>query len=58
MAQTEGGLGAVEYIQHHLHNLSIGEGFWTFHIDTFFFAIRCGHKRIVDFRQRDRVVPA
>jgi F-type H+-transporting ATPase subunit a len=32
------GLGPVEYIQHHLHNLSIGEGFWTFHLDTFFFA--------------------
>jgi F-type H+-transporting ATPase subunit a len=27
----------VEYIQHHLTNLSVGEGFWTFHIDTFFF---------------------
>ena len=34
----EGGPSAVEYIQHHLHNLSIGEGFWTFHIDTFLFA--------------------
>ena len=32
------GPGPVEYIQHHLHNLSIGEGFWTFHLDTFFFA--------------------
>jgi len=30
--------GPVEYIQHHLANLSIGDGFWTFHIDTFFFA--------------------
>jgi F-type H+-transporting ATPase subunit a len=30
--------GPVEYIQHHLGNLSVGEGFWTFHIDTFFFA--------------------
>lgn len=33
-----GPAGPVEYIQHHLHNLSIGEGFWTFHLDTFFFA--------------------
>jgi len=32
-------MGPVQYIQHHLHNLSIGEGFWTFHIDTFFFAV-------------------
>ncbi len=31
-------LSPVEYIQHHLTNLSVGEGFWTFHIDTFFFA--------------------
>jgi F-type H+-transporting ATPase subunit a len=30
--------GAVEYIQHHLTNLSIGEGFWSVNIDTIFFA--------------------
>lgn len=27
----------VEYIQHHLANLHVGEGFWTWHIDTLFF---------------------
>ncbi len=27
----------VEYIQHHLTNLSVGEGFWTLHVDTLFF---------------------
>lgn len=27
----------VSYIQHHLHNLAVGDGFWTFHIDTLFF---------------------
>lgn len=27
----------VQYIQHHLHNLQVGEGFWTWHIDTLFF---------------------
>ncbi|HIE02401.1 MAG TPA: F0F1 ATP synthase subunit A [Thiotrichaceae bacterium] len=32
------GPSPVEYIQHHLTNLSVGEGFWTFHIDTFLFA--------------------
>ncbi|EDN70923.1 hypothetical protein BGP_0789 [Beggiatoa sp. PS] len=32
------GPGPVEYIQHHLTNLSIGEGFWTFHLDTFLVA--------------------
>ncbi len=38
MAPHEAGPSPVEYIQHHLHNLSIGEGFFTFHLDTFFFA--------------------
>ena len=27
----------VQYIQHHLHNLQVGEGFWTWHLDTLFF---------------------
>lgn len=27
----------VHYIQHHLHNLSVGEGFWTWNLDTLFF---------------------
>ncbi len=27
----------VGYIQHHLVNLSAGEGFWTWHLDTLFF---------------------
>ena len=27
----------VEYIQHHLHNLSVGQGFWTWNLDTLFF---------------------
>ncbi len=31
----EQGPGPVEYIQHHLTNLSVGEGFFTFHIDSF-----------------------
>lgn len=38
MAESHDGLSSVEYIQHHLTNLSVGEGFWTFHIDTFLFA--------------------
>jgi len=28
------GQTTTEYIQHHLTNLQVGEGFWTFHIDT------------------------
>jgi F-type H+-transporting ATPase subunit a len=27
----------VHYIQHHLTNLHVGEGFWTLHLDTLFF---------------------
>ncbi len=29
----------VTYIQHHLTNLAVGEGFWTWHLDTLFFGI-------------------
>jgi len=31
-----------EYIRHHLHNLQIGEGFWTLNIDSLFFSILLG----------------
>ena len=34
MAQAEGGGGTVQYIQHHLTNLHVGEGFMTWNIDT------------------------
>jgi F-type H+-transporting ATPase subunit a len=27
-------MGTVEYIQHHLQNATVGEGFWTFNVDT------------------------
>ncbi|HES76548.1 MAG TPA: F0F1 ATP synthase subunit A [bacterium] len=33
-ADGNSGGGAVEYIQHHLTNMSIGEGFWTLNLDT------------------------
>lgn len=29
----------VGYIQHHLHNLSVGDGFWSLNIDTLFWGI-------------------
>lgn len=32
----------TEYIQHHLHNWKVGEGFWTFHLDTFWVALIVG----------------
>jgi len=27
-------MGTVEYIQHHLQNATVGEGFWAFNVDT------------------------
>ncbi len=38
-AQT---LTPTEYIIHHLTNLDVGEGFWTFHLDTLFFSVALG----------------
>lgn len=32
----------TEYVTHHLTHLSVGEGFWTFHLDTLFFSWLCG----------------
>lgn len=46
-AHGSGGGGTVEYIQHHLTNLCVGDcdpvthqaaGFWAFHLDTLFFS--------------------
>jgi F-type H+-transporting ATPase subunit a len=39
---TEGPANATEYIVHHLTNLKVGEGFWTFHLDTLYFSIGLG----------------
>lgn len=35
-------LGTVEYIQHHLANNTVGEGFWTFHLDTIVVSVLLG----------------
>ena len=32
----------TEYIVHHLTNLAVGQGFWTFHLDTLFFSVVLG----------------
>lgn len=40
-------LTTVGYIQHHLENLSVGEGFWTFHLDTIFVSVFLGALIIV-----------
>jgi len=38
-ANEASGLTSVEYIQHHLHNNSIGEGgFWVLNLDTLFYS--------------------
>ncbi len=39
-----------EYIEHHLHNLQVGEGFWTFNIDSLFFSIGLGILFLIIFR--------
>ncbi len=50
MASSSGG-GTVEYIQHHLTNLCVGDcdpvthkaaGFWALHLDTLFFSVLLG----------------
>lgn len=40
-ADNTGG-GTVEYIQHHLTNWSVGQGFWTLNLDTIFVSILLG----------------
>lgn len=32
----------TEYIQHHLQFWKVGQGFWSFHLDTFWFALLTG----------------
>ena len=42
MAATGEALTPQGYFQHHLTNLSVGEGFWTWHIDSLFFSVGLG----------------
>ena len=42
MATENAGSGSVEYIQHHLTNLSVGHGFWQLNIDTLIFSFLLG----------------
>ena len=37
MSEPGSGGSPVEYIQHHLQNLSVGEGVWALNLDTLFF---------------------
>jgi F-type H+-transporting ATPase subunit a len=41
---------ATDYIVHHLTNLTVGEGFWTFHLDTLFFSLALGVTLLVLLR--------
>jgi F-type H+-transporting ATPase subunit a len=43
-------LTSQEYIKHHLTNLSVGEGFWTFHIDTLGWSVFLGLVFLTIFR--------
>jgi F-type H+-transporting ATPase subunit a len=38
-----------EYIVHHLGNLTYGEGFWTFNLDSIFFSVLLGLLFVVSF---------
>jgi F-type H+-transporting ATPase subunit a len=42
VATENAGGGPVEYIQHHLTNLHVGEGFWQINFDTIFFSVLLG----------------
>ena len=42
--------GATSYIIHHLTPLSVGEGFWSFHLDTLFFSLLVGAVLVFVFK--------
>lgn len=50
-AEAHGGGGATGYIVHHLTPLSVGEGFWTLHLDTLFFSAVLGGMFLLLFKR-------
>lgn len=50
MSAEAAGTTATQYIVHHLTNLKVGEGFWTFHLDTIAFSVLLGAVFILSFR--------
>ncbi|MDD5034982.1 MAG: F0F1 ATP synthase subunit A [Methylococcaceae bacterium] len=50
-SEAHGSGGATGYIVHHLTPLKIGEGFWTFNLDTFFFSAFLGFLFIYIFKK-------
>jgi F-type H+-transporting ATPase subunit a len=51
VTEGQGGGGATAYIVHHLTPLSVGEGFWTLHIDTLFFSAVLGGLFLLLFKR-------
>lgn len=51
MSAGQGGGTATDYIVHHLTNLTVGQGFWTLHLDTLFFSIILGLAFFLVFRR-------
>ncbi|GLX78486.1 ATP synthase subunit a [Thalassotalea insulae] len=47
---SAGEITSQEYIKHHLHNLTVGEGFWAVHIDTLGWSIFLGLVFLYIFR--------
>lgn len=43
-------LSRSDYVAHHLHYLTVGEGFWTFHVDSLLFAWITGLSFLILFR--------
>jgi F-type H+-transporting ATPase subunit a len=41
-AAATGPANSTQYITHHLTHLKVGEGFWTFHVDTMFMSVLMG----------------
>ena len=39
---AEASFSSTEYITHHLKHLTVGEGFWSFHVDTLFMSVLLG----------------
>lgn len=55
---AQGPANASEYISHHLTNLTVGEGFWTLHIDTLIISLLLGLLFIYSFRVAARKATA
>jgi len=50
-SEAHGSGGATGYIVHHLTSLKVGEGFWTFNLDTLFFSGALGLLFILVFKK-------